>query len=320
MTTEAYEIKKAHQTLLAAYVDVLNQGTSLSYIVKMNAVSWAVDITSLNSDIANIKPTIQSIQVARKSIWGKLFIWLYDQIYNWSFLEIPAFRYLISLFISSHFKAKLNELSISYLYQAQKYDGNSDESAKIRTWFLDASEMCGKLSGTLASFQSIQGAISAFWPVVAGALATFLGTGSLWDAIKVMDIGTIISWSVFFLLPLLYLLIFLITSFLYKRQMFTGYDPITELKSYIKSQEITDIELLSTEKNIYLLENRLFLLLGRSKTGEFPWDLFIFPITISGMLLFWEWPKNFVISDWKLIALSAIFFVFALAIKRRKWY
>lgn len=175
--------------------------------------------------------------------------------------ERYGLRFLIRLFVESHIKEKLSLLEASYVQLAQAFETAIDEpsNTKYQIWLKQAEEASAKFANSLSSWHSIRGLVSALWPVVVGFLVAKLGVNDIYQAILEVElppIGTLVV-VLFFVVP--YFLIFIHSAFTYKRKLFWG-----------QPQE--------TAKNVYQIEDRLFNLLEKGKTHEFPIDIVTFPI------------------------------------------
>ena len=189
--------------------------------------------------------------------------------------HLPTPRYLVHLFVEGHIRRKLKELSKAYLYLSVKA---APDAKEIREWTKEVSELCEKLAGTLASWSSVEGLVKLLWPLALGGLTAWLGAKDIWEVLKKLNIQTYLIICGFLLFPVIYLFIFMSDAFNYKRAMFIpGFD--AHEQPYVPGSP--------PHSNVYLLEDRLFGLLGRDKMREGRWDMYF---RVLGCLIFGSVP------------------------------
>ncbi len=247
------ELKKAHRELMSRYVAVLEEVRQAGWFMPKKETK-PQDITSPQ----------------RVPAWlGRPLVWL---IRPKSF----AVRSLVHLFVEGHIKKKLKELSEGYL--ALRAQAPADDK-DLREWAKDCGDVCDKMAATLATWASIEGVLRLLWPFAIGGLTAWLGVKDIWEVFRKLDAKTFALTAAFLFLPALYLLTFMSASFGYRRQMF--------IPSFDADERPLDSKTGWPEYNIYLLEDRLFNLLNRTKSREKPWDLHF---AIIAMCLFGSMP------------------------------
>jgi hypothetical protein len=180
-------------------------------------------------------------------------------------------RYVASLFAESHIKAKLNELSVAYLYLSSSLPIDEPDTKEAREWLRITIDECRKVAETLQSTTNLRGFLTLAWPYLLPVVASLLGVSnpkdsSAWFAAFSPDffIGILIL-SYF---PIFYAAVIANTTFSYKRSLFLKRKPtmMNEL-SELESNQVASPE------NIYYLEDKLFGLLNRGKKRERALDL-----------------------------------------------
>jgi hypothetical protein len=175
------------------------------------------------------------------------------------------------LFVEGHIRRKLKELSKAYLYLSVKA---APDAKEIREWTKEVSELCEKLAGTLASWSSVKGLVKLLWPLALGGLTAWLKVKDIWGVLEKLDRQTYLTIYFILVFPAIYLFIFMSAAFSYKRAMFIpGFD--AHEQPYVPGSP--------PHSNVYLLEDRLFDLLGRGKMREGRWDRYFI---VLGCLIF----------------------------------
>jgi len=219
------------------------------------------------------------------------------QFFQSGFPKIPTLSYLIRLFVESHIKEKLSELSIAYLYLIQTIPEDHPAAENYRAWLKDTSETCEKLSGTLNSLQSAKGLASIFWPILVNIAAALLGISTLKELFTRFSLANFLPWVIFIAIPFAYFFLFLTGAFWYKRELFMG-APFFEsiMLSIFSLPDDRPIFpwLQDSTNNIYQLEDQVFNLLNRGKRHEFRWDILTMPFSFFVLALvgFSEWLNN----------------------------
>jgi hypothetical protein len=248
------ELKNAHQELITHYIGLLD-------------------------DVAHAPRFLQYryAHVTKPEQLKRLPAWLRKPL-SWSYTpspHLPTLRYLVHLFVEGHIRRKLKELSEAYLYLSVKA---APDAKEIREWTKEVSELCEKLAGTLASWSSVEGLVKLLWPLALGGLTAWLGVKDIWEVLKKLDTQTYLIIYGFLLFPVIWLSIFMSNAFSYKRAMFIpGFD--AHEQPYVPGSP--------PHSNVYLLEDRLFGLLGRDKMREGRWDRYFI---VLGCLIFGSVP------------------------------
>jgi hypothetical protein len=266
MTVNIDNLAQAHKTLIVEYIQVLNQVSKLPTWILVELFMKDHYLPGFNS-------------------FNRYLLLISRPLFNisHSLIRWPTLRYLVRLFVESHIKGKLNELSVSYIYLLQTVSEDDTGVENIRSWLKESSETCEKLASTLISVQSAQGLLSTLWPIAASLLAAFLGVNSLREALATDKLIALAQWIILIPTPMIYLGIFVTSAFWYKRQLFTGFSFFDTLILPSQSQDST--------RNIYQLEDEIFKLLDRGKVREFPYDMVSLPITFFSMSFLF-------LSDW----------------------
>lgn len=203
--------------------------------------------------------------------------WLISRKHGRSRLLI--LRSLVHLFVEGHIRKKLKELSEGYLTLRVQAPADAIDH---RDWAKECGEVCDKMSGTLATWASIEGAFKLLWPIAVGGFTAWLGVKDIWEVVRKLDANAYFLAYGILLFPAIYLLLFISDAFAYKREMFIpGFDV---------DEQPYDPQLTAPESNVYLLEDRLFNLLRRRKSREKPWDIYFAAIGsfIFGSVPLWS--------------------------------
>lgn len=304
------EITHAHFVLLREYISVLNDVSKQK--------PWVVEVGFLD-----LEPLIEMLDITekRREHWMLRLL----RILRIPLRSLPTLSYLVRLFVESHVKGKLNELSIAYSYLLQTIPQDYPSVENYRSWLKDTSETCERLSSTLRSLQSVKGVASTLWPVLVSAAATILGVSTLKELIDsykaaAFNWADLLPWLTFIVFPLVYLGIFVTGAFWYKRELFTR---LTFSESIVASILPALFERHQDSANIYQLENMVFSSLDRGKTLEFQWDILTVPITVGSFALLGlsDWiqdPSKSV--DWPIVIISLVGIIGSInLISRRKW-
>lgn len=303
MNTNYKQLKQAHARLMSKYVDVLNELTTLPFFVPSKSVLKAYENAPAGGSAdkqwrSNRLPNSIRLVLTHPS-------------------SIFSLRFLVRLFVESHIRRKLNELSVAYSYLAQKHLGNKSYTA----WLRETSEDCKKLADTLTSLQSVRGIVSIWWPVLISIVTASLGLDTIYDLINRVQIerSGLILFGLLLVFPLIYLGIFVGSAFGSKRELFTpGFDSSDKPLDATRQAKISDV--------IYVCEDQVFQLTGRSKVREFPLDAMSYVaasfVFASVPILVWiadpSSPPGFIIwlSGAFFLILGIIFIFLGL---RRKW-
>jgi len=276
------DLAQAHYELIGRYISVLNE------VSKMQ--SWFVIVDFFHSKHSVITALAAQAKPTRlNNFLGRMVKFQ---------LQLPTLSYLVRLFVESHIKVKLNELSVAYLYLLQTIPEKNRANEKYRAWLKNASESCEMLSGTLNSLQSAKGLASTLWPLAVNATAALLGVSDLKDAFQVLHWSNILSLILFTAFPFVYFGLFMTTAFLHKRELFTipfwHRHQLPTISSDPASVQVFIKETLYYENSIYKLENQIFNLLDRGKISEFQWDMLTLPLSLIGLFLtgIIDWLQN----------------------------
>jgi hypothetical protein len=303
------ELTQAHSELIRDYILALND------VSKLKSLFVSVDFFGLDSYAVEPSNPEKSSKYAKVLAQFPLLI---DRLFPVPILRIPTLSYLVRLFVESHVKGKLQELSIAYLYLSNTLPDDYPAVENYRTWLKDTSETCDKLSATLSSFQSVKGLASALWPILIYIAGQMLGVTTLREAVQNVDVSSFLSWIVLIVFPILYFCLFITGAIWYKYELFTGF---TLFESYFQRHiENTSFD----EQNVYQQEDRIFGLLNRGKVHEIPWDAVTFALVPIGFILLVVFdssgnPINR--SDWILIGLMFLMSLLILVVvpRLRKW-
>jgi len=161
------EITNAHFVLIREYISVLNDVSKLK--------SWFVQVGFLD-----LEPIVEMADITEKR---REYMRRSFRIYSLLLRSFPTLSYLVRLFVESHIKERLNELSVAYYYLLQTIPEDHPSVEKYRTWLKSSSETCEKLSSTLSSLQSAKGIASTLWPILVNIVATIVGISTLQELI-----------------------------------------------------------------------------------------------------------------------------------------
>ena len=175
----------------------------------------------------------------------------------------------VKLYVESHIRSKLLEISQAYLFASQSlaYDSQLKDKGQ---WFSSKSEDCNKLAHTLESAKSVSGVLKTNIVLILGAIFGIFNFmiekitifqpayKYLVNKLPILQNDPAFVLSIFVLLlgtNLLFIIFLQRPAFLTKRELFIpGY--------------LYDETHVVSEHNVYLLEDRLFSLLGREKIRE----------------------------------------------------
>lgn len=251
---ELYRLKTAHSELLQAYVESLAAVSRLSFLVGMDEV----------------KPPKEGLisRIFRILFWGRF-----------SPFRVLVWRPVIKLYVERHIYKKLQELKVIYTQSIFLVKPLSHTNEDYKGWFEKAKGECEELQRTVMSRNIFWEVFRYFVFILAGLSVTTWGATNLYDLlIKVMSsptlpqsivvLGKFVVFTIF-AFPLI--LTFIDAAFTAKRAIFLN---------------IRQIELNS----VYDVENRLFNLLNRGKSREFPIDYsvaaFFYLVLIGFLWLF----------------------------------
>ncbi len=225
--------------------------------------------------------------------------------------KLLTWRFLVKFFVESHIKGKLIELKNSYIHieQTIRVDENSNDK---KICLKQTEEETVNFANTIISWQSAGWLISALG-VIAGIFVAASNANNIYDAILNLPFESIFNFAGI----LVFFFFFVSFSFDCKRSLFRpGSGFIWESIMSQQQKEST--------RNLYLIEDRLFDLLGKAKNREFPIDIAAFSfwfILNGGILIVWQYIKN---GPLLLIFMGGGFILigiygFMSGIKDRKW-
>jgi len=301
MTAKLEQLKEAHNTLMVEYVKILNQVSKLPFFVNVNKLNYKHPVS--NDSQANI------IKRTYTSILPLL------QMAGYFFFRIICIKYFVRLFIESHIKGKLAELKISYTHLSQSLSEDNPAESEFILWLNKTKESCDEFSKTLFSWRSIPGIIATLWPFGLSLLVSAFIT-NIYQAIPIstppsspsepqadpytamqelqqefqksfgqsfqqelstiIDIMNVLVYSI----PFIFLLA---AAFIGKRIIFLPGEDLWQ-QSSDNRPEFT--------RNVYEFEDKLFALLDRGKSREFPIDLlatFLIGVLLAYMATEREW-------------------------------
>ena len=248
------EIKNQHYTLMVEYVNILNEVSKLPFFVD-NYKGLGFSDKFLNS-----------------------------MVLPRHFMSVFSWRFFIRLFVQSHIKGKLNELKNSYIHLAQTVAvQQNDDNIK---WFEQIKEQTVEFSNTLSSWQTIRWLVSIIGSIIGTLVVVYLtaNVNTIYQAIieHNFELFKILSSIISF--ASLFIMIFISFSFNYKRSLFRPGSGFF-WEGILSQQQKESI------KNVYLIEDQLFELLGKAKNREFPVDIIAyiqFLVIMAIFLTLWQ--------------------------------
>lgn len=248
---ELQSIKSAHQKLLAEYVHVLTAASKLPFFMS----------------------PIQRMHLETKlSLFSRLVILALSSANP---IRLITLRPLVILAIEMHTKKKLGELETAYAQLKFLISDDYPEAEKYLEWLEKARQDCSLLKSTVSSGKIILDAIQFLAVPAITLFVAIYGASNIYDFLaKVVTSPT--SSSPLFLVGLalilgiiyIYASVFVKNTFVAKRSILlsTGYPAGTV--------------------SIYSMENELFTLIGKQKSTEFSFDLFISAINHLTVIVF----------------------------------
>ncbi|MBD0373376.1 MAG: hypothetical protein ICV60_21250 [Pyrinomonadaceae bacterium] len=256
------ELKTAHEALLREYINAVNEASRLPFYIPFQPKQSARFAVPLEG------------KMWRTGLLSKLLKDISPQP-----VQTGGLRYLVRLFIESHVKDKLRELSNAYLYLMQIIEDTEEGAGEVRAWLKEKSEACTKVADTLLSLRSVQGITATFWPLAVGLITASLKVNNIYEAVTKIKVTELLILGFALVFPVAYLFLFVAAAFTYKREWFmAGLDAF--------EQPLDGLPQDAPKRNVYQMEDRLFALVGRGKKREFPLDIlarglslfvFIFP-------------------------------------------
>lgn len=180
-------------------------------------------------------------------------------------------RYVASLFVESHIKAKLNELSVAYLYLASSLPINELDTKESREWLGATIDECRKVAVTLQSTTNLRGFLTLAWPYLLPIVASLFRVSnprdsSAWFAALSPDV--LLGILIVSYVPIIYAAIITNTTFSFKRSLF-----LKRKRTMMNELGGLESDKVEAHDNIYYLEDKLFGLLNRGKKKERALDL-----------------------------------------------
>jgi hypothetical protein len=243
MNTEFDELKQVHNALICKYVEAINQVSRLPFFVP------------------------------RENGRGKTPRKLKKSL---------TLGYPVKLFVASHIKGKLSELSKAYFYKAQTVPDEIPAAGDFRSWLKETSDTCERMAGTLSSWQSFRGVLSGVWPVGIGLLTAWLGVSNPYELIInffKLPLGSgnflrIVALILVIIVTISFAGSFILAPFTYKREMFMPGLNADE-------QPLQPGQPKTSAPNVYQLEDWIFNRVNTGKKREFPYDqLFLILIVL----------------------------------------
>jgi len=287
------EFQSAHRKLLGEYISAIDVAASLPFFVNISRLL----VLNENEDTYS--------RLNRK------FFLLFTPL-TWK----PFVRFLVEI----HVKAKMGELSIAYNQLALRLpEGKKFDS--LKAVLKSAVAECNQLSDTLTTWKNGKTLMAGAVPILAGWLASWLGTDNLILALSQLGIeikGNLLSGS---FASFLQIMVWIVTSgallFILLNQAFEG------KRAIFLPTWLLDRSAVSTH-NIYASEDALYKLMHLHKTSEFPLDttaLIIFFLLVIAffVLRFYSYSSSLLLVN--LLAVPVLIFLVIWAIRRssQRW-
>lgn len=254
---EHKELKQAHQLLLKEYVRAITATSRLSFFVGYN-----------------------EIKIPKEGFIRRFLMLL---LAKYSPFRLLILKPLVIFFVETHIAKKLSELSIAYTQITFLVQNSLVENSDYLLWLVKAKQECDEFKQTLSSGKIFFEYIKYLGTFILGLLLAIVGANTLGElTIKLLS-NSIPKTTLMLFAPFIanlivvipYVYLFLESTFAAKRVIFMGI-----------GTEISD------KHNVYVFENEVFKLLGRSKAKEFPIDYFLQSVfNVSFIALFW-WMQN----------------------------
>jgi hypothetical protein len=254
-------LKTTHNELMVEYVNIINQVSKLPFLVIGDSSSFERGNT----------------------------------MYSY-----PFFRFIIRIFVESHIKSKLDEISDSYVQLSQIIKPDDPLATEYKNWLMQAKEGTDNFANTLTSLNSIRSIIAIVLPWISGLIIALLGVSDIYQAI-VQGISNISISNISVPQPetnfygiilidkfqliigmILYFPLLVAMGFLYKRRLFYSNSISFWIRSHLSERSYVHNK---DGRNIYEIENRLFNILDKQKALELPWDSIIFSMTIIFIII-----------------------------------
>ena len=97
--------------------------------------------------------------------------------------QYPFFRFIIKIFVESHIKSKLDEISDSYVQLSQTIKPDDPLATEYKNWLMQAKEGTDNFANTLTSSNSIRSIIAIILPWISGLIIALLGVSDIYQAI-----------------------------------------------------------------------------------------------------------------------------------------
>jgi hypothetical protein len=243
-------LKKSHYNLITAYYDSLNLVSNLPSIPNVSLIDIFFGTDFFQQERGKIREN--------------------ERIY--SFTRLPTLRFFISIFIEWHIKRKLAALTVIYSQLEQSINPDVEDANSTISWLKDAQQGTQKFLSTFSVFSSAVSFIKFLGVVVSGFLVAALSVNSIYNAIILLFSQTltpeILSTLFIIAISLLYLALFLVPAYTFKRWLFCN--------------ENYEIEEDDSVKNVSVnyLENDLFNKTGRAKPYELPVDTLLMSVVL----------------------------------------
>jgi membrane protein YdbS with pleckstrin-like domain len=286
MTDKLDAIKSAHTKLMVEYLELINQASTLGFLVQMNIFPSKEELTRF----VGTQRIDKIFEFFNKTLRiDKIF-----EFFNKDYIKAPmswvlnykTLGFLVRLFVESHIKGQLNRLADYYVHLAQTISTDEPSYDRDQNWLKDTEERTKKFANTLSSFRRISGLIGTFLPWVSSILIAVLGVTAIQHAVAkgVQNPILTLLFGLFLCILAVYLYMFVTFAFIYKRNLFSRSDSyifnfVIEFIESFKSKEIRQQR--EHVNNVYQTEDKLFDLLEKKKILELPIDCIL-----SSILLF----------------------------------
>ena len=298
MSDKFNDIKRVHYKLMTEYVNIIDHTSNISFLPRARA--FPRDNPFDNSFF--YKKLEHFIKFLNKMNYG-----------------FNGLRFLVKLFVESHIHGKHKQLGNLYTQLSQTIS-TEDEYQK---WLIKTEEGNIKFANTLTSIQSIRGLASVFLPWISGVTLAILGSTNFQQIFKLilpisnqaLIIGSIL------LISLIYFDLFILGSFMYKRNLFCKSENfLFELLSFLPMEK-EKVQLKNSIENVYQIEDELFEILSKRKTREKPIDMitFSFPFFIFGFWFIFEPARHGILSIFYTIVFFLIGMLLIFKGFQRKW-
>ncbi len=289
------EVKITHKELLSEYMRILNTVSKISFFVSRYELDREM--------VQGIKPEGMS----------RLLTWFARLLYGIE--RLTTLRFLVGLFVESHIKRRLEELSAAYIQMAHTLAASKKQNPRYTKWLDESSDELLKLAGTLASWQSFKGVIAIIWPLGVGLILARMNLKDVYELIwqlQPLPLETVLKVMA---LPIAYVFIFIYSAHNFKRFLFMPGSGFLIKMFYSNTNDFV---------NVYKVEDKLFGLVERRKHREFSVDLIAFSIAclLLGSRPLWDQSfgrNNASDFDWLSLSLLITSLFFGLGAIRRRW-